>query len=125
MIGEEEDLLPEPDADPDSELTFTEQPLDATCRYGEQAHVYNDRRPRRDLSDARGLHTFPEVPERLFRIPTQPQRLTVTQAEREAAAQEFGCPIWQIGPCARCGKPIHRHGPRAAHACPDCRRRAR
>ena len=124
IIGEDE-TLPEAEPAPDAGLTFTEENLDSTCRYGEDTRVFDDRRPRRDHTDASGLHTFPEVPQRIFRIPRRPQRLTASPEQRVAAAERYGCPLWHIGPCAGCGTPIHRYGPGSAHACATCRRRVR
>ncbi|MER8159992.1 hypothetical protein [Streptomyces sp. NPDC094472] len=108
----------------DGELTFTEEPLDSTCRYGEETMVFNDPRPRRAKADATGLHTFDEIPQRLFKIPRQrEQRLDITPQQRHATAALYGCPVWNIGPCAGCAAPIHRYGPGGAHACRTCRTR--
>ncbi|MGW4040609.1 competence protein CoiA family protein [Streptomyces sp. NPDC004778] len=124
IIGEDEAL---PDAEPPTQatLTFTEADLDATCRYGEDTRVFDDRRPRRDHTDASGLHTFPEVPQRIFRVLRQPQRLNISLEQRAEASRRFGCRIWHVGPCTGCGTPIHRYGPGSAHACAVCRRCAR
>jgi hypothetical protein len=123
IIGEDE-ALPDAEPVPQAGLTFTEQALNSTCRYGEDTRVFDDLRPRRDHADASGLHTFPEVPQRIFRIPRQPQLLTASTEHRAAAARRYGCPTWHIGPCAGCGTPIHRYGPGSVHACDNCRRRA-
>lgn len=105
-----------------SELTFTGEPLGTTCRYGEESMVFNDRRLRRTKADATGLHTFDEIPQRLFKIPQQrEQRLSVTPQQRQAAAALYGCPVWRIGPCAGCSTPIHRYAcPRRASRRPSC-----
>ncbi|AUA16992.1 hypothetical protein CFP59_09184 [Streptomyces malaysiensis subsp. malaysiensis] len=73
--------------------------------------VFNDRRLQRAKADATGLHTFDEIPQRLFKIPQQrEQRLSVvTPQQRQAAAALYGCPVWRIGPCAGCSTPIHRY----------------
>ncbi|MFE1772804.1 hypothetical protein [Streptomyces sp. NPDC059008] len=108
----------------DAELTFAEEPLDSTCRYGEDTRVFNDHRLRRATADAAGLHTFDEVPKRLFKVPgPKAQRLDATPRQRHEAAALFGCAVWNIGPCAGCGAPIHRYGHGAGHACRACRSR--
>ncbi|MGW7642090.1 hypothetical protein [Streptomyces decoyicus] len=124
IFGPDDDsAVQEPEA-PDSELTFTEEPLDSVCRYGEENKVFNDRRTRRDTADAAGLHTFSEVPPRLFKVPQQRERrLDVTPQQRQEAAALNGCDAWLIGPCAGCGTAIHRYGPGSAHACRTCRAR--
>ncbi len=122
IVGPEQELPPA-ETPSDSELVFTEAPLDSTCRYGEETMVFNDRRTRRDTADATGLHTFDHVPQRLLRIPRQVQRLDITTLQRQAAAALHGCQPWDIGPCAGCATPIHRYGSGAAHACPACRHR--
>ncbi|MEJ8652633.1 hypothetical protein WKI65_32330 [Streptomyces sp. MS1.AVA.3] len=123
IFGPDDSANQEPEA-PDGELTFTEEALDSVCRYGEENKVFNDRRIRRDTADAAGLHTFSEVPPRLFKIP-QPreQSLDVTPQQRQEAAVLYGCDAWLIGPCAGCGAAIHRYGPGSAHACRTCRAR--
>jgi hypothetical protein len=122
--GDPEPETPREDP-PDDELTFTGEELDRTCRYGEENFIFNDPRPRRGAdNDTIGLHTFNEVPPRRLAIPCQTRRLDITSPQRAAAATEHGCPIWEIGPCAGCGTPIHRYGPGSAHACPPCRNRA-
>lgn len=116
----------EPETTPsgDGELTFTGEPFDTACRYGEETMVFNDPRPRRAKADARGLHTFDEIPQRLFKIPRQrEQRLDITPQQRHATAALYGCPVWNIGPCAGCAAPMHRYGPGGAHACRPCRAR--
>ncbi|MFJ8477584.1 hypothetical protein [Kitasatospora sp. NPDC094011] len=127
MFGPEEVQDPSADQPPaDADITYTRQELDATCRYGEETFAFDDPRPRRGTSAGTGLHTFDEVPERLFTVPRQERRLTAVDAaaaQRQAAADELGCEAWQIGPCAGCGTPINRYGGRGVHACHPCRAR--
>ncbi|MFH8573778.1 hypothetical protein [Streptomyces sp. NPDC017993] len=124
MFGPDDDSTQDEPEAPQSELTFTEEALDSTCRYGEENKVFNDRRPRRDTADGAGLHTFSDVPPRLFKIPQQrEQRLDATSQQRQAAAALYGCEVWHIGPCAGCGDAIHRYGPGSGHACRTCRER--
>ncbi|MFD8444883.1 hypothetical protein ACFV11_20170 [Streptomyces globisporus] len=122
IVGPAEDPAEEETAN--SELTFTEEALDHTCRYGEETMVFNDRRLRRATGDATGLHTFDEIPQRLFKIPQQSDRqLDITPQQRREAGALHGCADWNIGPCAGCATPIHRYGPGGAHACGECRAR--
>ncbi|MFJ5927629.1 hypothetical protein ACIQF6_34040 [Kitasatospora sp. NPDC092948] len=108
----------------DNDITYTHQDLDPTCRYGDETFVpRNTPRPRRDTPASAALHTFAEVPRRLFTVPRQEHRLNVTEAQRCAAALTRGCEPWQIGPCAGCGEPIHRYGDGGIHACDPCRAR--
>ncbi|MEU8917372.1 hypothetical protein [Streptomyces nigrescens] len=124
IFGPDDDSANQEPEAPDGELTFTEEALDSVCRYGEENKVFNDRRTRRGTADAAGLHTFSEVPPRLFKIP-QPreQSLDVTPQQRQEAAVLYGCDAWLIGPCAGCGAAIHRYGPGSAHASRTCRAR--
>ncbi|XMN11650.1 hypothetical protein ACK8N7_32040 [Streptomyces griseobrunneus] len=64
------------------------EPLDHTCRYGEETLTFNDRRLRRTTGDATGLHTFDDIPRKLLRAPAPTrQSLNITpQQGREAAA---------------------------------------
>jgi hypothetical protein len=104
-------------------LTFTEQDLDPTCRYGDETFVFNDPRPRRGDAGGTGLHTFDEVPPRLLVIPQIQQRLDLTEQQRCAAAALQHCRPWEVGPCAGCGTPINRYGASGRHACGSCRAR--
>lgn len=123
IVGSDDE--PEETQPTDSELTFTGEELDHTCRYGEETMVFNDPRPRRATADARGLHTFDDIPESLFKIPRQRTRaFDITPRQRQAAAALYDCPIWDIGPCAGCAAPIHRYGAGSAHACAGCRAKA-
>ncbi|MET8630218.1 hypothetical protein ABZW30_42015 [Kitasatospora sp. NPDC004669] len=106
---------------PDEEITFTGEEIDPTCRYGEETLARNDIRPRRDRPDATGLQTFAHVPQSLFAFPAISPTLNITATQRQVAAAQFGCPIWEIGPCGLCGTPIHRYGNRSVHACAHCR----
>lgn len=109
----------------DSDITYTHQDLDPTCRYGDDTYVpRNTRRPRRDTPAGAGLHTFDEVPRRLFTVPRQDRRLDATESQRHTAALAHGCEPWQIGPCAGCGTPIRRYGDGGIHACEACRAKA-
>ncbi|MDH6145736.1 hypothetical protein P3T35_007794 [Kitasatospora sp. GP30] len=122
IVGPEITADPDDTLDsPDEEITFTGEDIDPTCRYGEETLTRNDTRPRRDRPDATGLHTFTLAPRSVFTLPTASPTLNITAAQRRAAAVQFGCPIWEIGPCGICGVPIHRYGNRSAHACGPCR----
>ncbi|MFG3054536.1 hypothetical protein ACGFZP_26755 [Kitasatospora sp. NPDC048239] len=124
MFGPDEDAdSPAETQARDADITYTQQELDATCRYGEETFTFNDPRPRRGNSAGSGLHTFDDVPRRLFTVPRQDRRLAATQTERREAALAHGCEPWQIGPCAGCGDPIHRYGENGVHACAPCRAR--
>ncbi|MFJ9690771.1 hypothetical protein [Kitasatospora sp. NPDC101183] len=116
---EEEDEAP----GTDGAVTYTRRELDPSCRYGEETFAFDDTRPRRGDSAGTGLHTFDDVPERLFRVPRQGWGLEVTEPQRLAAARTLGCEAWQVGPCAGCGAPVHRYGHRGVHACAACRAR--
>ncbi|MBV6699753.1 hypothetical protein [Kitasatospora aureofaciens] len=107
----------------DAGITCTVQELDPVCRYGEESFTFDDPRPRRGNAAGTGLHTFDEVPQRLFTVPRQVQRLDVTDDQRHAAAVTHSCEVWEIGPCAGCGTPIHRYGRAGVHACRECRAR--
>ncbi|MFJ6384653.1 hypothetical protein ACIQI7_32185 [Kitasatospora sp. NPDC092039] len=124
MFGpdEDEDSPAEPETG-DTDITYTCQELDATCRYGEETFTFNDPRPRRGNSAGTGLHTFDEVPKRLFTVPRQDRRLDATETQRREAALAQGCEPWQIGPCAGCGSAIRRYGDAGVHACEACRAR--
>ncbi|MFJ9776178.1 hypothetical protein ACIRVF_33935 [Kitasatospora sp. NPDC101157] len=125
------DMYGDPDEDKsdaqqpvDNDITYTHQDLDPTCRYGDEVFVPRPTpRPRRDTPASTGLHTFAEVPRRLFTVPRQDHRLEATEAQRRATALTQGCEPWQIGPCAGCGAPIHRYGDGGIHACETCRAR--
>ncbi len=121
LVGTSEES---PEKAPDRGLTFTMEPLDHTCRYGEETLTFNDRRMRRATGDATGLHTFDDIPRQLLRVPAPTQRnLNITPQQRREAAVLYGCVEWHVGPCAGCATPIHRYGPGSAHACSHCRAR--
>ncbi|MEU0402305.1 hypothetical protein ABZ318_19105 [Streptomyces sp. NPDC006197] len=63
--GEPEDLPAD-----DEPVTYTEEELDSSCRYGNQDRRYfSDPRPRRDLMSATGPHTFDTAPDQPYRAP--------------------------------------------------------
>lgn len=109
------------DPDPDEPISFTEQELDSSCRYGEPGQPVPGRRPRRDTAAATGLHTFDEAPASLYRAPRNPVQLRLTPGERGAIARQLHCPPWEIGPCIQCATPIHRYGHNTGMTCPTCR----
>ncbi|QKW18055.1 hypothetical protein HUT16_02335 [Kitasatospora sp. NA04385] len=121
---------------PDAGISYACEELDPVCRYGEEDFAYDDphprARPRRGPrhahphpeADAVALHTHDTVPERLLTIPRQVRRgLVVTPEQRRRAATVLDCHIAHVGPCAGCGTPIDRYGPRGTHACAPCRAR--
>ncbi|WP_329392083.1 competence protein CoiA family protein [Streptomyces sp. NBC_01716] len=101
---------PDSEAADDEPVTFTEEELDSSCRYGEESHHRSDPRPRRDMSSATGLHTFEHAPNEPYRIPSRPVQLQLSTRERVAVSRELNCPPWEIGPCTVCATPIHRYG---------------
>ncbi|MFF4450195.1 hypothetical protein [Streptomyces sp. NPDC001502] len=107
----------------DEPVTFAEEELDSSCRYGHQDGRHSsDPRPRRDMSSATGLHTFDEAPDQPYRSPSRPVQLRRLSArERAVIATELGCPPWEIGPCMLCAEPIHRYGRYSPLACSSCR----
>lgn len=122
ITGEAGDRLEDSgDNDPDEPISFTEQELDSSCRYGEPGNITPGHRPRRDSTAAAGLHTFDHAPATLYRAPRQPVRLRLTPNERKAVSRELRCPPWEIGPCMSCGTPIHRYGPHSGLTCTPCR----
>ncbi|MFD7734338.1 hypothetical protein ACFV6F_28665 [Kitasatospora phosalacinea] len=117
---------------PDAGVSYPGEELDPVCRYGEEDFAYDDPRPRtrhrarpRDgHADAVALHTRDTVPERLLTVPRQVRRgLAVTPEQRHRAAAVLDCHVADVGPCAGCGTPINRYGPRGVHACAPCRAR--
>ena len=116
--GEPEDLPAD-----DEPVTYTEEELDSSCRYGNQDRQYfSDPRPRRDMMSATGLHTFDTAPDHPYRAPSRPvQMRRLSTRERAVIADELGCPVWEIGPCALCAEPIHRYGRSSGLACASCR----
>ncbi|MFB7979662.1 competence protein CoiA family protein [Streptomyces vinaceus] len=119
----ESDSPPEDQPTDDEPITFAEEELDSSCRYGHQAdRHYSDRRPRRDMSSATGLHTFDEAPDHPYRSPSRPVQLRRLPArERAVIATELRCPPWEIGPCMLCAEPIHRYGRSSPLVCSSCR----
>jgi hypothetical protein len=108
------------DSPSDEDLTFHEEELDTKCRFGEESTVRNDSRLVRGGADDRGLRTFAQLPPR---IPSQTSGRAISDAERRQAAEQYGCPTWEIGSCPGCGQPMRRYGTGAAHACLACRSR--
>lgn len=122
LTGETDDP-PESSPADDEPITYTEEELDTSCRYGEEnprPHTSSPR-PRRDLTSATGLHTFDHAPAQPLRAPSRPIRLQLTPSERLVAAAQLKCPPWEIGPCMLCAEPIHRYGRRSPLVCPTCR----
>lgn len=111
-----------PESGPDDEpVTYAEQDLDSSCRYGEERHGTSDPRPRREMASAIGLHTFDEAHDATHRQPSRPIQLRLTPRERSVVATQLKCPPWEIGPCMLCAAPIHRYGPRSPLVCTPCR----
>ncbi|MFG2441198.1 hypothetical protein [Streptomyces sp. NPDC048508] len=121
IIGPADSHAEEESQESDDTLTFTGADLDTRCRYGEKTHVFDDTKRHRATSAPAALHTWDEVPERLFRIPRRQQSLHLDDRQRHQAARRLQCPPWHIGPCAGCGTAINRYGPRSYHACSTCR----
>jgi hypothetical protein len=105
----------------DEPVTYTEQELDSSCRYGEEGPHTSSPRPRRETVSATGLHTFEHAPDHTLLQPSSPIALRLTPRERLTVAAELRCPPWEIGPCMLCATPIHRYGPRSPKVCPICR----
>ncbi|WP_406259358.1 hypothetical protein OH779_40660 [Actinacidiphila glaucinigra] len=120
ITGENADPLDSGPHD-DEAVTYTEQELDSSCRYGEEFHGTGDLRPRREMASATGLHTFDHAPDNPHRQPSRPIQLRLTPRERLVVAGQLGCPSWEVGPCMLCAAPIHRYGTRSSLACPVCR----
>ncbi|MGW1538559.1 hypothetical protein [Streptomyces aureus] len=114
-----------PTSEPDDSITFDEQEIDRSCTAGQESPSFrSDPRPVRDLGQPTGGLTLPLLTSR------RPNRdgaaaLTVTGAERVAVAATLGCPVWEVGPCSRCGQFIRRYGPNAPIACSVCRGQGR
>lgn len=125
IVGSPDDDAAGEGEDTEGELTFTGEALDSRCRYGERTHVFDDTRRHRATAAAAALHTWAEVPERLYRIPRQQQRLVVAPEQRQQVARRLQCLPWHLGPCAGCGIPINRYGPHGHHACSACRDKLR
>ncbi|MFJ1561893.1 hypothetical protein [Streptomyces mirabilis] len=110
------------DNEPEDEpLTFTEDKLDPTCRYGDEQPHTSGRRPQRGISAVTGLRTLDTTPAITRHSPSRPVHLRLTERERTVIAAELGCPPWEIGPCQLCATPIHRYGHRGYLACTNCR----
>ncbi|WP_405969125.1 hypothetical protein OG496_00980 [Streptomyces sp. NBC_00988] len=120
ITGETNDP-PESGTADDEPVTYTEQELDSSCRYGEEGPHTSSSRPHRDLNSATGLHTFDHAPDHTLLQPSRPIALHLTPRERLAVAADLKCPPWEVGPCMLCATPIHRYGPRSPKACPACR----
>lgn len=122
IVGPPQEAVGEEDREAEGRLAFTGEDLDTRCRYGERTHVFDDARRYRATTAAAALHTWDEVPRHLYRIPRREQRLALDEVGRRHAARRLGCLPWHVGPCAGCGEPINRYGPRPWHACRACRR---
>nr|WP_163017180.1 hypothetical protein [Streptomyces chartreusis] len=114
-------LGPEPRPAEDEPITYTEQVLDSSCRYGEERPHTSGPRLQREMTSATGLHTFDQAPDRTLLEPTRPIALRLTPRERLTVAAELRCPPGEIGPCMLCATPIHRYGPRSPKVCSGCR----
>ncbi|MFE0438857.1 hypothetical protein ACFW2K_28290 [Streptomyces nigra] len=120
-ITGESGLAPESRPAEDEPVTYTEQVLDSSCRYGEERPHTSDPRPQRELASVAGLHTFDHPPDHTLLEPTRPIALRLPPRERLTIAAELSCPPWEIGPCMLCATPIHRYGPRSPKVCSNCR----
>ncbi|RSS58284.1 hypothetical protein [Streptomyces sp. WAC06614] len=119
-INGEQDPLADAPAAAEEALTFTEEELDANCRYGAEGTFVSDPRPRRETTSATGLQTFEHL-DIDRRTPSRPVQLRLTDNERRVIADQLHCPPWEIGPCMLCATPIHRYGPRSPLVCQACR----
>ncbi len=63
ITAEPEPDITEPEPPKEGELTFTHQPLDTRCRYGEDTHTFNDTRTRRATAAPAARHTWDAVPQ--------------------------------------------------------------
>ncbi|MEU8539993.1 hypothetical protein AB0C52_08360 [Streptomyces sp. NPDC048717] len=116
-IGDEKTPLPAaPVEEGDDVITFDEQEIDRTCRAGEDGRFAGADRPLRDLDQPTGGLTFPRLPVRRSGDPAR-----VTPVERAAASAALGCPPWELGSCADCGRLMRRYGWDAAMYCNVCR----
>lgn len=115
------DTAPESGPADDEPITYTEQELDTSCRYGEESPETSSPRPHREMTSATGLHTFGHAPDHTLLQPSNPIALRLSPRQRLGLAAELNCPPWEIGPCILCAGPIHRYGPRSPMACPSCR----
>ncbi|MFC9067898.1 competence protein CoiA family protein [Streptomyces harbinensis] len=125
-----EDLTPrpsQPGTDPDDVITFTEDDIDYTCRWGQETETRarTSPRPRRDTGQSIGRTFNPAT--HLTVIPTQRATSTVTfsrmtSAQRAAAAAIHRCQPWELGLCNGCSALMRRHGTNAAIFCDTCRR---
>ncbi|MBQ0890853.1 hypothetical protein KBZ94_39055 [Streptomyces sp. RM72] len=111
----------EPGPVDDEPVTYREQELDISCRYGEEGPHTSSPRPPRDRASAIGLHTFGHAPADALLQPSRPVALRLSPRERLVVAAELRCPPWEVGPCMLCAAPIHRYGPRSPKVCPACR----
>ncbi|MCW1100069.1 hypothetical protein OJ963_40480 [Streptomyces sp. RS2] len=111
----------EPGPVDDEPVTYREQELDSSCRYGEEGPHTGSPRPLRDRASAIGLHTFGRAPADALLQPSRPVALRLSPRERLVVAAELRCPPWEVGPCMLCAAPIHRYGPRSPKVCPACR----
>ncbi|MEV4905733.1 hypothetical protein AB0N46_13895 [Streptomyces albidoflavus] len=112
---------PEPSADEDEGVHYSEQEIDGSCRYGEEGRHTGSRRPVRETMSATGLYTLDQAPDQVLLQPSRPVALRLSARERLSVAAELKCPPWQIGPCMLCAAPIRRYGPRAPLVCNACR----
>lgn len=107
------------DADEADEITYTEDEIDRSCRWGDEGPVRGGARPRRD------------VPAPGHRVPPQRNslaeegRFRVTDRQRRAAALLHDCRTWEIGPCFGCSTLMHRYGRHAGMYCAGCRSKIR
>ncbi|MYS95624.1 MULTISPECIES: hypothetical protein [Streptomyces] len=120
-ITGESGLAPDSSPAENEAVTYTEQVLDSSCRYGEEGPHSSGPRPQRELTSGTGLHTFDNAPDHTLLQPTRPIALRLSPRERLAVAAELRCPPWEIGPCMLCATAIHRYGPRSPKVCSGCR----
>ncbi|SCK09503.1 hypothetical protein [Streptomyces sp. WMMB 322] len=110
----------EADLDDEEQVTYTDEELDTSCRYGERGFYTSSPRPRRGTSAVTGLYTLDAAPDRL-RLPSRPVQLRLSEQQRRTIAAELRCPPWEVGPCSLCAQPIHRYGPNSPLVCNACR----
>ncbi|UGY94081.1 hypothetical protein [Streptomyces gobiensis] len=120
-ITGETDSTPETGPTDEDTVTFTEEELDSSCRYGEEGSYSSDPRPQRDVTSATGLHTFDHLLGAPERMASRPVQIRLTENERRVIAAKLRCHPWEIGPCVLCATPIRRYGPRSPLVCPACR----
>ncbi len=122
-----QEAQPEP-APKKKQIRIPEQ-RDAECsRIRDESDVRSTPQPPRDSGETIRpavtiTRTTPPPTPAAVRPPSECPTIDITWDQRQAAAAQAGCEPWELGPCAGCGTPINRYGPRPAHACAPCRAR--